>query len=192
MATQRGLRRWGMGSVEGEQMSRGALIGEIVFRAFFPAFMLGLLFFGPIGTDWNLLLNIMSAWIMLVSFVAFIKTVRGRLPRLHNNERFVAFSVFYELGMIAAVAVIYYALLYKQLGLLEGEKPVTDPLDFLYFSIVTWTTLGYGDIRPAAAASKLFAASEALYGYSFMGLYIALVFYAISSRTGSKVSAPGC
>jgi len=168
----------------GREMSRSALIGEVVFRAIFPALLLLMLFLAdPISTGWDLSLIIMAAWTMSFGLVAFVKTIRLRLPRLRSNERFVAFSVFYELASMAAVVVCSYAVFYKRFGLLEGEKPVTDAADFLYFSIVTWTTLGYGDIRPASA-SKLLAASEALFGYVFMGLYLALVFYAISSRAG--------
>lgn len=167
-------------------MSLGALIGEIVFRAIFPIGLLIMLFLvDPVSTDWDLSLVIVAAWVMAVGLIAFVKTIRSRLPRLRSNERFVAFSVFYELASMVAVVVCCYAVLYKRFGLLEGEKPVKDAADFLYFSIVTWTTLGYGDIHPATA-SKLLAASEALFGYVFMGLYLALSFYAISSRTEGR------
>jgi hypothetical protein len=56
---------------------------------------------------------------------------------------------------------------------------VTSFRDFLYFSIVTWTTVGYGDIKPSPD-SRMFAASEALLGYLTMGLYLYLIFYSIA------------
>ena len=41
----------------------------------------------------------------------------------------------------------------------------------LYFSIVTFTTLGYGDITPTAEF-RLLAASEALVGVMLTGLFL--------------------
>jgi hypothetical protein len=48
-----------------------------------------------------------------------------------------------------------------------------DPTGALYFSIVTWTTLGYGDLLPATDI-RLVAALEALMGYAFFGLAVGL------------------
>jgi voltage-gated potassium channel Kch len=45
-------------------------------------------------------------------------------------------------------------------------------LDSLYFSVVTWTTLGYGDFRPGTDTVKLFVMTEALLGYVYMGMLI--------------------
>ena len=43
----------------------------------------------------------------------------------------------------------------------------------LYFSIVTWTTLGYGDFTPPPEL-RLVAAIQALVGYLFFGLSVGL------------------
>ena len=173
-------------SMEGDRkMALGELIGEVIFRAIFPVGILGVLFFVPLIGEWTSASVLLSAWVVLVMFFAFIKTIRRRLPLLRADERFAVFSVFYELAMIAVTAVVFYAQSYKVFGLLEGDKPVTGAVDCLYFSIITWTTLGYGDIPPAQA-SKLFAASEALFGYVFMGLYLSLVFYVISLRVARE------
>ena len=42
-----------------------------------------------------------------------------------------------------------------------------DPETCLYFSIVTWTTLGYGDYAPSLSV-RMIAAQEALFGYVTM------------------------
>ena len=42
-----------------------------------------------------------------------------------------------------------------------------------YFSIVTFTTLGYGDILPITDRLKLICASEALFGAFLMGMVVA-------------------
>jgi Ion channel len=67
--------------------------------------------------------------------------------------------------------ILLYAVAYSYLGLIDNDKVVREPLTSLYFSVVTWTTLGYGDIRPSLE-TRLVAASEALLGYVWMGLFI--------------------
>jgi hypothetical protein len=86
---------------------------------------------------------------------------------------------YYFLALLLFVVIGAYAVLYRQFGLVAGGKNITDAKDFLYFSIITWTTTGYGDIVPASQ-TRLLAATEALFGYVGFGLYIALVFHAMS------------
>lgn len=46
------------------------------------------------------------------------------------------------------------------------------PYDFLYFSLVTLTTLGYGDITPTSQFAKGITVLEAISGVFYMGLII--------------------
>ncbi len=52
----------------------------------------------------------------------------------------------------------------------EGDV-IYDPISCLYFSIVTFTTLGYGDFRPTNNA-RLISASEAILGYLVLGIIV--------------------
>lgn len=45
----------------------------------------------------------------------------------------------------------------------------------LYFSVVTFTTLGYGDIEPVSALAKIAVAAEVLLGYLMLGLLVAIL-----------------
>lgn len=67
----------------------------------------------------------------------------------------------------AVCAILGYAIVYYFLGAIS-EKTF---LASLYFSIVTFTTLGYGDIAPHGYM-RLIAASEALVGLLLSGLFI--------------------
>ena len=59
-------------------------------------------------------------------------------------------------------------------------------LDSLYFSVVTLTTIGYGDLSPSTAASKIFTIF-----YIFVGIGIILVFVnAVAERAMERGSSP--
>jgi hypothetical protein len=56
---------------------------------------------------------------------------------------------------------------------LKGH-PEIDALAFLlYFSLVTLTTLGYGDIAPAVPAARMLCSLEAVIGQLFVAVFIA-------------------
>ncbi len=66
----------------------------------------------------------------------------------------------------------------------EGETP--DLIDHLYFSAVTFSTLGYGDFQPAKEARPL-AAIEAVVGNLHLGVLVAAAFLVASSyKSDSK------
>ena len=44
--------------------------------------------------------------------------------------------------------------------------------DAFYFSVVTWTTLGYGEILPSSTESKIFEIIEVMIGYIYMGILV--------------------
>jgi hypothetical protein len=92
------------------------------------------------------------------------------------------------IGVLTIVFVIFCAMiayaeecrLYGVVGP-DNSNPVTDPLVCLYFSITTWTTVGYGDFRPTEAF-RLIAASEAIVGYVFMALLIAALTFVVTAK----------
>jgi len=72
-----------------------------------------------------------------------------------------------------ALLLFVFALIYQTLGLVGPDgKTCNDFLPCMYFSVITFTTVGYGDFRPSDLA-RLFAALEALIGYFGLGLFIA-------------------
>jgi len=55
-------------------------------------------------------------------------------------------------------------------------------LDCLYFSVVTFTTLGYGDFQPAVGVSRFFVSLESIIGAFTMALFV----YTFARRTGGR------
>ena len=55
-------------------------------------------------------------------------------------------------------------------------------LNCLYFSVVTFTTLGYGDFQPAVGASRFFVSLESIIGAITMALFV----YTFARRTGGR------
>lgn len=82
-------------------------------------------------------------------------------------QRIVSSSFF----LIFAYAMIYY--LFKSITLAGFSKSIINFEDYLYYSVVTFTTLGYGDMVPKASTLfRLLAGSEAFLGAFMMGLFV--------------------
>lgn len=65
-------------------------------------------------------------------------------------------------------AAVYGAFGYNDLCVLGADGPA----DILYFSYVTFTTVGYGDMAPTGLCRGL-AVAEAVTGYILLGLFVA-------------------
>jgi hypothetical protein len=52
-----------------------------------------------------------------------------------------------------------------------------------YFSIVTYTTLGFGDVRPATLAGEIIVSSEVVLGYTTLGLLLSVLAQSIARRS---------
>ena len=88
--------------------------------------------------------------------------------------------------------ILIFAIIHLSFGRVEeGALQCRSVLDCLYFSTVTFTTLGYGDFQPLPQL-RLLAAWEAFVGYIFLGFVIAIVADRLrpsDSRIGSKEQA---
>ena len=76
-----------------------------------------------------------------------------------------------SLVIITAYAGLFYFL--RSITSSGAKDLVFNFGDYFYYSVVTFTTLGYGDIIPkASTAFRLLAVSEAFLGVFLMGLFI--------------------
>ncbi|WP_294344504.1 ion channel [Prosthecochloris sp.] len=72
----------------------------------------------------------------------------------------------------ATGVILFFGLLYF---LIPGAISQHGILNSVYFSFVTFTTLGFGDITPVSMVAKLLVIVEVVMGYIMLGLLVAIV-----------------
>jgi hypothetical protein len=112
---------------------------------------------------------------LLLAFAAPVIILRRILASPTITVRLVlgALAIYLLVGLT-------YAYLYPLIGIVTGQPffvQTTKPaaIDFLYFSYVTLTTVGYGDYTAATSAGRMFAVSEALSGQLYLVSAVALL-----------------
>lgn len=103
--------------------------------------------------------------------VAIIHRVAAH-DRISMNTVLAALCVY-------LLAAIVFALIYKIIALLTGLPffaQTDDPanIDYIYFSFVCITTLGFGDLSPATDLGKMAAVVEAVIGQIYLVTVVAL------------------
>jgi hypothetical protein len=99
------------------------------------------------------------------------------LSFLKNVFYFIVLSI----GFVG-VFIIGFAIIYVHFGLLYTDNSITqNSRDCLYFSIITITTVGYGDFRPTPDV-RLFAGLEALTGVVFFSLFISTLIHITNTQ----------
>jgi hypothetical protein len=96
------------------------------------------------------------------------------------------------LGALCAYLFIgvYFAFLYDVMANLSKSPFFAQPgadgkLNYLYFSFITLTTTGYGDISPAFGPGRMIAVTEAVIGQLYLVSVVAIVVSAYGKRKPS-------
>lgn len=101
------------------------------------------------------------------------------------NRVIGAVSLYLLFGVLWAIT---YAML-EQVNP-DSFRGLSEPLsqgwsnDWLYFSFVTMTTLGYGDITPVSATARTFAYLQAVFGQFYIAILVAGLVSAYISKRG--------
>ena len=69
--------------------------------------------------------------------------------------------------VLIVLLVFSFAVLYTFVGIDYGKYPTV--LSPLYYSVVTLTTLGYGDVKPASTGGQIIVMFEVIFGYIMLG-----------------------
>ncbi len=99
------------------------------------------------------------------------------ITTVHEMREEIISALVKYLGGIISFATIYNGLQHLSQGkafIISHPSPIPY-FDLLYFSLVTITTVGYGDIQPGLWVSKIFVGSEILFGVGFALLLITML-----------------
>lgn len=99
--------------------------------------------------------------------------------RLLSHERITGETVAGAICLYL-LAGLFFALAYAAIDGLSGGAffaghPAPIPVNYVYFSFVTISTVGYGDLTPAGRLGKLLAVGEAVGGQLYLVTIIAVL-----------------
>lgn len=74
---------------------------------------------------------------------------------------------FLRWGVWTELLALVFAVLYGFVDIDAGANPT--PLSLVYFSVVTMTTLGYGDVLPVSQGAQMLVIAQVVIGYVMLG-----------------------
>lgn len=135
--------------------------------------------------------------IVVVLYVGLVasrvrRVISGASPAHPRDLTFLliiyATAIFIFAGCYTGCALACNALGFPQAFQLVHTGPL--PLDLVYFSAITFTGVGYGDIVPVLLVSRAFAGLEAILGHLFSIIGIGVVLSSILQNVSRQSVAP--
>ena len=117
-------------------------------------------------------------WVFLAAFFAL--TAAGLFSYLRNSrsvaraQLYTAVNIYLLLGLLWAA--LYLAIDAFSPGSIQiGSHPTDRQTELLYFSLVTLSTIGYGDIVPISGEARILAALEGVTGVLYIAITVAVL-----------------
>jgi hypothetical protein len=113
--------------------------------------------------------------VLLFFFVAALMLRRIFRTRVVTLETlYLAVSTYLLVGVVWTIFYIVLELVSPGSFRIPGDSTATTfSAELYYFSFVTMTTLGYGDVTPVSPMAKSLAILEAVSGVMFLGILVA-------------------
>jgi uncharacterized protein YjbI with pentapeptide repeats len=89
----------------------------------------------------------------------------------------------YAAGLILLFGVVFALDMSLDWGLFDYEGTARSWLTPFYFSVVTYTTLGYGDVTPTNLMGEILVVVEVLLGYTTLGLILSILANKVARRS---------
>jgi len=130
--------------------------------------------------------NVFGMLFMLYMIIKFLMHF-FKQTEINREVIFGALVVYMLLGIMWAYAYSLLEGLQPNSFNLPGTLAELDPFSYTYFSMVTMTTLGYGDISPATDPARALAMTQAITGQVYLVVVVAwLVGLNIAQRMEKK------
>ena len=140
---------------------------------------------------WAMLVAILIvAWVPIESYggkatYGLSLLVMGIVAAALNSHRFFQrhenLLYFIVYSSISFIFIVAFAMAYAEYGMKIEGGPSYSIDDALYLSVITWTTIGYGDISPLGEGRN-YAMIEGLISHVYMALLIAKIITLINPR----------
>jgi len=102
---------------------------------------------------------------------------------LIDYGRSLARAGLYALLMASTFAVIYFLDMVFAWGLIDYSSSAQSWFSPFYYSIVTYSTLGFGDITPSHWVGEIIVVTEVLLGYVTLGLLLSILATKVARRS---------
>lgn len=132
-------------------------------------------------------LSLGSFIVFLVLAISLATREVFQSDRVDANLIFGAVCIYLLLGVIWSLFYVFVNLLIP--GSFSGHitgSVYEQQLNLLYFSFVTLTSLGYGDITPVSATARALASIEVMFGQLYMTILVAGLVAAYMQRSKVK------
>ncbi len=129
----------------------------------------------------------LTSILIFITFIIF-QLLRFILqaPRVNSEILCAGISAYILLGLLWSFAYMLTAQLVPDAfyfdGQIAGAKEMTN-FTSVYFSFITLSTVGYGDITPVAGVARMLAAAEAMTGTLFVAVLISRLVSLYSKQT---------
>lgn len=113
------------------------------------------------------------------SFISILKNDQGNQSNIRN-------PMYSNLSSILEHSIVFidhdYKIINDTFNMIESNGVRFPLLDFLYYSAVTITTTGYGDILPNSTTIRTIVMFETFFGVGIPGLFVSLLFLKIDHK----------
>lgn len=122
----------------------------------------------------------------LLAIAGAVVVTRGVVGGIRVERRVTLHSVMGALTVYLLAGLIF-AFAYSVMGAIAGA-PVLSHIgqdkhaEEVYFSFITMTTVGYGDIAPTTAAARMTSVLEALFGQLYLVTIVAVIVSNVAPR----------
>lgn len=131
--------------------------------------------------------NIATAGLFLVLFSSLIHRLTHQRP-VTGELLYGLVAMYLQIGLVFAIGYDVVESFLPGSFAFSSEIAPLDRNDFTYFSMITLTTIGYGDIYPVAPVARMLVTLEGVTGVLFIGLSMARSLMLISEDTSDDLT----